>query len=140
MVQLDEFPTGERAQDFLRSRKIVWLATLHPGGKPHIVPVWFLCDQDAVYILSQPGAQKVKNLLANPKCSLAVDDSENGHQPVAMDGIASLEPAMLSEELLDRYFVKYREMLAAMNWTADRMVSEYSRVIRVMPTRFLKVT
>jgi len=140
VVQLDESPSAERTRDLLRRRKIVWFATVHPEQKPHIVPVWFLWDQDAVYILSQPGAQKVKNLLANPKCSLAVDDSENGHQPVAMDGIASLEPAMLSEELLDRYFVKYREMLAAMNWTADRMVSEYSRVIRVMPTRFLKVT
>ena len=140
MVQLDESPPPERAKDFLRQRKIVWLVTLHPEGRPHIVPVWFLWDQPAVYILSQPAAQKVKNLLANPNCALAVDDSEHGHQPVAMDGIASLEPGMLGELLLQGYDDKYGEMLVAMNWTLDRLVAEYSQVIRFVPTRFLKVS
>ena len=140
MVQLDESPPPERTQDLLRQRKIVWLATVHPEGRPHIVPVWFLWDHRAVYILSQPAAQKVKNLLANPNCSLAVDDSENGHLPVAMDGIATLEPSMLGEELLQGYLNKYGDMLAAMNWTSERMVAEYSQVIRCVPTRYLKVT
>lgn len=140
MVKLDESPSGERAQDYLRQRKIVWLATVHPEGRPHIAPVWFLWDQNAVYILSRPGAQKVTNLLVNPSCSLAVDDSENGHQPVAMDGIASLEPGMLSPELLNRYVEKYGEMLTAMDWTVQRMIAAYTQVIRVVPKRFLKVT
>jgi PPOX class probable F420-dependent enzyme len=140
MVQLDESPSPERAQDFLRARKIVWLATIHPSGRPHIAPVWFLWDQNAVTIVSQPDAQKVRNLQANPSCSIAVDDSENGHQPVAFDGVASLEPGALPGYIRDRYIEKYGEMLEAMNWTPEQLFEAYSQVILITPTRFLKIT
>jgi PPOX class probable F420-dependent enzyme len=140
MAQMDESPPMERAEDFLRLRKIVWLATVHPSGRPHIVPVWFLWHQHALYILSQPHAQKVKNLRANPKCSIAVDDSDNGHQPVAFDGTASLEQAMLDQELIDLLVEKYGDMLKAMNWTPEQWIEAYSQPIRVVPDKFLKIT
>ena len=140
MVQLDKTPSRDRAQDFLRSRKIVWLATMHAAGRPHIVAVWYIWDQDAAYIVSRPDAQKVQNLRKNPNCSLAVDDSENGHQPVAMDGVASLDPGPLPEPARDRYVEKYDKMLAAMSWTHQQYFALYSQVIRFTPTKFLKVT
>ena len=131
---------GRHADQRLREDAIGWLATVRANGQPDVVPVWFLWDQNAVTIVSQPDAQKVRNLQANPSCSIAVDDSENGHQPVAFDGVASLEPGALPGHIRDRYIEKYGKMLEAMNWTPEQLFEAYSQVILITPTRFLKIT
>jgi PPOX class probable F420-dependent enzyme len=58
----------------LRSEQVAWLTTVRADGQPQSTPVWFLWDGETFLLYSQPGAQKVRNVTANPKVSLHLGD------------------------------------------------------------------
>ena len=43
-----------------------WLATVHPAGRPHVVPVLAVWADSALCFAAGPGTRKVKNLVQNP--------------------------------------------------------------------------
>jgi nitroimidazol reductase NimA-like FMN-containing flavoprotein (pyridoxamine 5'-phosphate oxidase superfamily) len=45
-----------------------WLATVHPDGRPHVVPVGAVWLDGAVYFTTGQGTRKGKNLEQNPHC------------------------------------------------------------------------
>ncbi|MBI3748768.1 MAG: pyridoxamine 5'-phosphate oxidase family protein [Chloroflexi bacterium] len=50
---------------------------LRPYGAPHIVPIWFWWDGDAILVFSKPDAQKFRNLRDRPQAMLALGDAED---------------------------------------------------------------
>lgn len=60
---------------FLERKSVVWLSTVRPDGGPHLVPIWFWWDGQALLVFSKPGAQKVRNLRAHPSVMLAIGDA-----------------------------------------------------------------
>jgi hypothetical protein len=71
----------------LETEANIWLATVRPDGRPHLVPIWFVWFQDEFYILTQATSVKARNLLANPRASLAL---ENGSRPLIAECDARL--------------------------------------------------
>ena len=69
-------PAHTRAEQRLRSERIAWLTTVRADGQAQSSPVWFLWDGQTFLLYSQPGAQKVRNLAANPKVALHLDDAK----------------------------------------------------------------
>ena len=78
-------PKLSPAQDqFLRSARSGHLATADAKGRPHVVPVCYVFDGEAIYSVldakpkSTPLRQlrRVRNILANPQVSLVVDHYE----------------------------------------------------------------
>ena len=78
-------PKLSPAQDlFLRSARSGHLATANAKGQPHVIPICFVFDGEAVYSVldakpkSTPLRQlrRVRNILANPQVSLVVDQYE----------------------------------------------------------------
>ena len=65
-----------RIRRFLEAEPVVWLSTVRPDGTPHLVPIWFWWDGEALLVFSKPDAQKVRNLRANPSVMLALGDAE----------------------------------------------------------------
>ena len=63
-----------RIDRLLRMETVVWLSSVASDGRPHLVPVWFSWDGDAVLIASKPNARKVGNLRANPSVMLALGE------------------------------------------------------------------
>ena len=68
-------PAAER----LEREPNVWLATVRPDGRPHLVPIWFVVDDGRWYICTAPDSVKARNLHANPKIALALEDGSNPH-------------------------------------------------------------
>lgn len=64
-----------------------WLATVRPDGRPHLMPVWAVWHEDALWFSSSLGSRKIRNLLAEPRCSLSTED---GDRPVVVDGRAEI--------------------------------------------------
>ena len=62
-----------------------WLATVTPQGAPHLMPVWAVWDQGALWFSSANGSRKARNLILEPRCSLAND---NPLEPVVAHGRA----------------------------------------------------
>jgi hypothetical protein len=73
------------AEDKLRASPQYWLATTAAPGQPHVMPVWGIWSEDALWFSSARRSRKVRNLLARPACSVAISDPID---PVVVEGIA----------------------------------------------------
>lgn len=63
----------------------IWLATVRPDGRPHLVPIWFVTVEGRCYICTGPTSVKARNLRANPNVVLALED---GDAPAVLEGVA----------------------------------------------------
>jgi nitroimidazol reductase NimA-like FMN-containing flavoprotein (pyridoxamine 5'-phosphate oxidase superfamily) len=48
-----------RIDRLLRLEPVVWLSSVRPDRRPHIVPIWFSWDGREILIASKPDAQKI---------------------------------------------------------------------------------
>jgi len=120
----------------LREDAIMWLGTVRPDGRPHMVVVWFLWDGESVLIFSQPN-QKVRNLRANPHVVLSLDNTRGGGDVITMIGVAELPlPGSITAAKAE-YVEKYGEMMRDINLSVDEMATIYSQPIRIHVERFV---
>jgi pyridoxamine 5'-phosphate oxidase family protein len=82
--------------EYLRSQRLGRLATVGPGGQPHVVPVAFRynADEDTIDISGHGFAtrKKWRDVLANPLVAFVVDDIAS-IQPWVVRGIEIQGPA-----------------------------------------------
>jgi pyridoxamine 5'-phosphate oxidase family protein len=66
----------EKEVEFLMESKLARLATSSPDGQPHVVPVVYEFDGQALYFSgwNLQKSLKFKNLFRNRKVALAIDD------------------------------------------------------------------
>ena len=129
-------PKDAHIQERLERNVIIWITSVRPDGRPHSVPVWFLWEDGTVLIFSRPD-QKIKNLRANPRVVLALDDTQGGDDVILFEGTAELLPTPSLEVMNPAYAAKYQRQLDAFQWTRESMAQDYSQPIRITPTRFL---
>jgi PPOX class probable F420-dependent enzyme len=121
----------------LEREPIVWLSTVRPEGAPHLVPIWFWWDGEAMLVFSKPGAQKVRNLRSNPTVMLALGDAEDDFDVGLIEGRAELLDRPTREVLPEAHLAKYASQLAAIGVTAAEYAATYSQVIRIVPEECL---
>lgn len=134
--QLDSSdPAQAHTAERLRTEEILWLATVRPDGRPHLVPVWFLWEGETILVFSKPANQKIRNLRQNPAVTVSLDQTSRGNDIIVLEGIAQLidEPEITT--VLPSYASKYASLLADMGWTAATMAQEYTQGIRITITR-----
>ena len=101
----------------------VWLATVRANQTPHLVPVWFVWLDDKAYICTGKNSVKARNIAANPRVVLAL---EQGNDPVVIEGDARIldkVPNAVAENFLQKY---------EWNINTDRT---YDAVIEITPRR-----
>ena len=64
-----------------------WLATTRPDGRPHVMPVWGVWLDGALWFSSGLRSRKARNLAADPRCAVTTDDAL---EPVVLEGTAEL--------------------------------------------------
>ncbi len=126
-----------RIRRFLESEPIVWVSTVRPDGTPHLIPIWFWWDGEALLVFSKPDAQKVRNLRANPSVMLALGDAEDDFDVGLVEGRAELLDRPTCEVLPAGHLAKYAAQLDAIGITPEDYVATYSQVIRIVPADFL---
>jgi PPOX class probable F420-dependent enzyme len=119
----------------LRSEQVAWLTTVRADGQAQSTPVWFLWDGETFLLYSQPGAQKVRNVAANPKVSLHLGDDGAGDDIVIVEGTATVEPDAPRADHVEGFLAKYRAGIAALGSEPGPFARTYSTAIRVRPTR-----
>ncbi len=123
----------------LRAEPIIWLSSVRPDGRPHLVPVWFVWDGAAVLIFSKPAAQKVRNLRHNPQVMLALDSADEGEDVVLLEGRAELLGDGAPQSTLPAYAEKYAALMARIGMAADWHAAEYNQAIRVKVERVVGI-
>ena len=110
----------------LESEANIWLATVRPDGRPHLVPVWFAWHNEKVYACIEAGSVKAGNIRQNPRVSLAL---ENGSQPVIAEGMAVLLSPSWPEAIAAIFKAKYDWDIAT--------DSQYDTLVEITPARWL---
>jgi PPOX class probable F420-dependent enzyme len=134
VLDLDS-PEGAKADRRLRSEQILWLTTVRADGQPQSSPVWFLWDGETFLVFSQPDAQKLRNLAANPRVAVHLESDDTGEDVVTVDGTAAVDPEAPPSDALEEYRVKYREGIQAMGVTPAELARDFSVAIRIRPVR-----
>lgn len=82
----------------------VWLSTIRADGSIHTTPVWFVYEDDTWWIASGDQSVKVRNLLIDPRVSLALQD---GDAPVVAEGAAQVHRENFPPRVRRSFATKY---------------------------------
>jgi PPOX class probable F420-dependent enzyme len=134
VLNLDS-PAGAQADQRLRSDLILWLVTVRADGQPQASPVWFLWDGTAILVFSQPNAQKLRNLAANPRVAVHLDSDGVGGDIVTIDATAAVDPDAPPADQVEGYLAKYQARIQALGYTPAQMAKGFSVAIRIRPVR-----
>ena len=121
---------------FLKSQKILRLATIDSSGDPYIVPVWYRYTNGKFYIGTSTKTRKAKNIKKNSKVSFCVDIGIRSPDIVGVMGIGRarliLKTGMvesLAKKILLRYFKSLK------NKSAQQLLNQTDCVIEITPKR-----
>ena len=128
---------ARRIDRLLRAEPVLWLSSVRPDGRPHLVPIWFSWDGHHILVASKPNAQKIRNLRANPTVMLALGEAEDDFDVGLLEGRAELLDRPSSAVLPAGHLAKYTARMAAIGLSQEEFLATYSQVIRITPTRFL---
>ncbi len=126
-----------KRDDFIKTQKVLRLATIDQKGTPHIVPVWYLYSAKKFYIGTNTRTEKAKNLKKNKHVSLCVDTgirSPNIYGVIAK-GTARLildknKVSKLAKRILLRYFRSLE------NKSAKELLDDTDCIIEITPKKF----
>lgn len=89
----------------LRDSHDYWVSTVWPDGRPHLMPVWAVWWDEAVWFSSALRSRKIRNIEAGSAVSIATDDARN---PVIAEGTARVVTDTVSlRGFLDEVNAKY---------------------------------
>ena len=85
--------TEEEQRQLLLEARTLYIATIGPDGRPHLVPMWFSLDDEGLVAFTTSGAsQTVRNLERDPRITVMVEAGD-GYQElrgVSIDGRAEI--------------------------------------------------
>jgi PPOX class probable F420-dependent enzyme len=84
--------SDEEVASFLEQCRTATVATIGPGGFPHLVAMWYGLLDGKVYFETKARSQKVANLRRDPRVSCSVEAGESYDQlrGVAIEGWATI--------------------------------------------------
>lgn len=107
----------------LQTEQNLWLATVRPGGSPHLVPIWFAWVAGKIYLCTGADSVKVRNLMQNPHVSIALED---GNQPIVIEGLAK-PIGTVPKPVIEAFKKKF-------DWNISTD-DEYNQVVEIEPRR-----
>ena len=67
-------------RELLAARLVAVLATIARDGLPHVTPIWFADDGEAILLATASTSLKVRNLERDPRAALVLHDSRPGFE------------------------------------------------------------
>ena len=109
-----ELTAAHRA--FLAEKRFAVVGTKNLDGSPHLAVMWYLVDGDDIVVNSAQGRIKDRNLAADPRMSVLVED---GYRWIRIDGRAKIEHDQATaradiRRLAARYYEDERKVEEAM--------------------------
>lgn len=124
-------------EKFLKSQKILRLATIDKRGSPHLIPVWYLYSNKKFYIGTNSSTVKVQNLKKNGKIAFCVDEGFRAPNiyGVMATGKANLilektKVKRIAKKILNRYFDSLE------NKSARELLSGTDCIIEIIPKTY----
>ena len=125
------------ARAALEREPVVWVSSIRPDGSPHVLPLWFHWDGEAITVFSKPHAQKVRNLRGDPRVMVAIGEPGVDFDVELIEASAEFLPVPTEQVLPAEFCAKYGEQMERGGIDRARFAEVYSQPIRIRPTRFL---
>ena len=96
------------AAERLKANRNFWVVTVSAEGRPHALPVWGVWDDDEgrFAFSCAPRARKARNLAANPRTVVMIDDTV---ECLSMEGWAApIHEDDRQAPWIERYLAKYQ--------------------------------
>jgi len=121
----------------LERQDVIWLSSIRPDRRPHVLPVWFAWDGRSILVFSKPHAQKIRNLRLDPAVMIAIGQPGLEFDVELIEGVAELETAATSELMAEVFVSKYRALMGQAGITPAEYAAVYAQPIRIRPRRWL---
>lgn len=125
-----------KSKEFLKSQRILRLATIDPSGNPHIVPVWYMYYNDRFYVGTNTKTKKAKNIKKNSKISFCIDIGIKAPDIIGITGIGRAKlilkkdrVELLARKILLRYFKNLK------NQSAQNLLNQTDCIIEITPKK-----
>lgn len=93
--------THRQLSEFLAPPRHAILATNRTDGPPQLTPVWYIYEDEQIYVSAGAGAVKVQNLRRDPRITICVDGGHPDARYVILQGsVTILEPGDLFQETM----------------------------------------
>jgi F420H(2)-dependent biliverdin reductase len=122
------YPTPQ-VEERLREERNVWMATVRPDGRAHLVPIWFVWALGKFWICTGQNSVKVRNLTTNSSVSISL---ENGNEPVIAEGRVVFELEPFPEAICAEFTRKYQ-------WDITND-DDYRSVFSCVPNKWIRWT
>jgi len=126
-----------KRDEFLKSQKVLRLATIGKNKTPHIAPVWYLYNGKKIYIGTNTKTIKAKNVKTNKRASFCVDIGVNAPNiyGVMGQGNANLilennKVKRIAKKILLRYFKTLKSK------SAKELLEDTDCIIEIIPEKF----
>lgn len=123
-------------KDFIRSQRILRLATIDPQGNPHIIPVWYDYINGKFYIGTNTRTIKARNVKENPRVSFCIDVGIKSPDIFGIMGIGrarlileNKRVRLVAKKILLRYFKSLK------NKSAQRLLNDTDCIIEIIPKK-----
>ena len=128
-----------KRDEFLKIQKILRLSTIDKSNFPHITPVWYMFNDEKIYIGTNTKNQKIKNIEKNNHVSFCVDVGVNSPDiyGVMGQGIANIileipKVRTIAEKILLKYFKTLE------NKSAKELLEDTDCIIEIIPQKYSK--
>jgi nitroimidazol reductase NimA-like FMN-containing flavoprotein (pyridoxamine 5'-phosphate oxidase superfamily) len=125
-----------RSKEFLKSQKMLHLATIDSSGNPHIVPVWYMYFNDKFYVGTNTKTKKVKNIKKNHRISFCIDVGIKSPSIFGVMGTGRAKLILkidrvqsLARKILLRYFKNLK------NKSARELLDNTDCIIEIIPKK-----
>jgi PPOX class probable F420-dependent enzyme len=122
-----------RAGSRLTDALVIWMTTVSQQGQPQTSPIWHIVDGDELLMYSLEST-RVRNVAANPRVALNLDGNGRGGAIVTLEGRARIVDDHPPCWAVPAYLEKYRDEIAAMNYTPRSFGEEYHKAVRIRLT------
>ncbi|KAA3644683.1 MAG: PPOX class F420-dependent oxidoreductase [Chloroflexi bacterium] len=82
----------QEALDFImQGTRTGKLASVRTDSRPHVVPIWFVVDEDELIFNTWHKSVKARNIKHNPNVAISVDEQAPPYAFVMIEGTATLD-------------------------------------------------
>jgi len=126
-----------KRDEFLKSQKILRLATIGKNNTPYIVPVWYMYSSKKIYIGTNTRTQKIKNLKKNNHIAFVVDVGIKSPNIYGVNGKGTANLILdktrvkkIAIKILLRYFDSMKKK------SAQELLEDTDCIIEIVPEKF----
>jgi len=109
MPGLGKLLSEQQVRDFLaRSKLNLQLGTIDEKGEPNIHPIWYIFENDRIYVATPKKSKKAENSLRQKLVYFSIDDESFPYKGVKGKGtVKSLEDINYNVKIAEKIITKY---------------------------------